>query len=239
VQGFLVHYLPSLLEQIILFVAIGIVFIASDVSLLFLLILLPVPLVVFGFSLFWKKAHRLFRQSWRLASKSNSILHDIFSGIRVVKAFGMEHRETERYEKAAADERDMQIKSDTLWYTLMPVMQFLMCFGEFIILFYVGNGILDGEMTLGEMSKYSMYASMIYGPLRMLSNMPRQIINFITSHSNISKERFTEIMMRTDQMANDVGSVIDGHEAVRCGLIDAVGGIKDALAALREMCGKA
>ena len=185
VQRFLVHYLPSLLEQLILFIAIGIVFVASDVSLLFLLILLPVPLVVFGFSLFWKKAHRLFRQSWRLASKSNSILHDIFSGIRVVKAFGMEHRETERYEKAAADERDMQIKSDTLWYTLMPVMQFLMCFGEFIILFYVGNGILDGDMTLGEMSKYSMYASMIYGPLRMLSNMPRQIINFITSTAKI------------------------------------------------------
>ena len=185
VQRFLVHYLPSLLEQIILFFAIGIVFIASDVSLLFLLILLPVPLVVFGFSLFWKKAHKLFRQSWRLASRSNSILHDIFSGIRVVKAFGMEHRETERYEKAAADERDMQIKSDTLWYTLMPVMQFLMCFGEFIILFYVGNGILDGDMTLGEMSKYSMYASMIYGPLRMLSNLPRQIINFITSTAKI------------------------------------------------------
>lgn len=185
VQRFLVHYLPSLLEQAILFIAIGVVFISSGVSLLFLLILLPVPLIVVGFSLFWKKAHRLFRQSWRLGSKSNSILHDIFSGIRVVKAFGMEHRETERYEKAAADERDMQIKSDTLWYTLMPVMQFLMCFGEFIILFYVGNGILDGDMTLGEMSKYSMYASMIYGPLRILSNMPRQIINFITSTAKI------------------------------------------------------
>lgn len=202
VQGFLVHYLPSLLEQIILFIAIGIVFVASNVSLLFLLILLPVPLVVFGFSLFWKKAHRLFRQSWRLSSRSNSILHDIFSGIRVVKAFGMEHRETERYEKAAADERDMQIKSDTLWYTLMPVMQFLMCFGEFIILFYVGNGILDGGMTLGEMSKYSMYASMIYGPLRLFSNMPRQIINFITSTAKIF-----EIIDEEEDVADAEGAV--------------------------------
>lgn len=185
IQGFLVHYLPSLIEQAVLFVAIGVLFIASDVSILFLLILIPVPLVVFGFSLFWKKAHKLFRRSWQLGSKSNSILHDIFSGIRVVKSFGMEHRETERYEKAAADEREMQIKSDTLWYSLMPVMHFLMCFGEFIILFYVGNGILNGNMTLGEMSKYSMYASMIYGPLRMLSNLPRQILNFLTSTTKI------------------------------------------------------
>ncbi len=185
IQNFLVHYLPSLLEQAVLFVAIGVVFAVSDLSILFLLILLPVPLVVAGFSLFWKKAHRLFRRCWQLGSKSNSVLHDIFSGIRVVKSFGMEHKETERYERAAADERDMQIKSDTLWYSLMPVMQFLMCFGEFIILFYVGNGILGGDMTLGEMSKFSMYASMIYGPLRMLSNMPRQIINFITSTAKV------------------------------------------------------
>ena len=185
IQNFLVHYLPSLIEQAVLFVAIGIVFIASDLGVLFLLILIPVPFVVLGFSLFWRKAHTLFRKCWQLGSKSNSILHDIFSGIRVVKSFGMECRETERYEGAAADERDMQIKSDTLWYTLMPIMQFLMCFGEFIILFYIGNGILGGEMTLGEMSKYSMYASMIYGPLRMLSNLPRQIISFITSTAKV------------------------------------------------------
>lgn len=185
IQNFLVHYLPSLIEQAVLFVAIGIVFIASDLGVLFLLILIPVPFVVLGFSLFWRKAHTLFRKCWQLGSKSNSILHDIFSGIRVVKSFGMEHRETERFESAAADERNMQIKSDTLWYTLMPIMQFLMCFGEFIILFYIGNGILGGEMTLGEMSKYSMYASMIYGPLRMLSNLPRQIINFITSTAKV------------------------------------------------------
>ncbi len=185
IQMFLVHYLPSLLEQGVLFLAIGIVFIASDLSLLFLLIMLPVPLVMVGFTLFWRKAHKLFHQCWQLGSKSNSVLHDIFSGIRVVKSFGMEHRETERYEKAAAEERDMQIKSDTMWYSLMPLMQFLMCFGEFIILFYIGNGILGGEMTLGEMSKFSMYASMIYSPLRMLSNMPRQIISFITSTAKV------------------------------------------------------
>ncbi len=185
IQGFLVHYLPALIEQAVLFIAIGIVFLVSDLGVLFVLILLPVPFVVAGFSMFWKKSHKLFRRVWQLGSKSNSVLHDIFSGIRVVKSFGMEHKETERYEHAAADERDMQIKSDTLWYSIMPIMQFLMCFGEFIILFYVGNGILGGDMTLGEMSKFSMYASMIYGPLRMLSNLPRQIINFITSTAKV------------------------------------------------------
>jgi len=185
IRNFLVHFLPALIEQGLLLLAIGIVFVVSDLSILFILILIPVPLVVLGFSFFWRKAHKLFRRCWQLGSKTNSILHDIFSGVRVVKSFGMEHKETERYERAAAEERDMQIKSDTLWYTLMPVLQFFMSFGEFIILFYIGNEILGGEMTLGEMSKFSMYASMIYGPLRMLSTIPRQVVAFITSTSKV------------------------------------------------------
>ena len=185
IQNFLVHAFPSLIEQILLFVVISIVFVVNDLSLLLLLILLPVPLVMFGFSFFWKKIHRLFRRQWQAASKSNSILHDVFSGIRVVKAFGMEHRETERFENAAAEEREVQIKSDTMWYSVMPLMQFFMCFGEFIILFYVGNAILGGEMTIGEMAKFSSYAGMIYGPLRMFSHLPRQIIHFLTSANKV------------------------------------------------------
>lgn len=185
IQNFLVHAFPSLVEQILLFVAIGIVFVVNDLSLLLLLILLPVPLVMFGFSFFWRKIHRFFRRQWQCASKSNSILHDVFSGIRVVKAFGMEHRETQRFEAAAAEERDVQMKADTMWYAIMPMMQFFMCFGEFIILFYVGNAILGGEMTIGEMSKFSIYASMIYGPLRMFSHLPRQIIHFLTSLNKV------------------------------------------------------
>lgn len=185
IQNFLVHTFPSLVEQALLFVAIAIVFIASDLSLLLLLIMLPVPLVMFGFRFFWRKIHKLFRQAWRQSSKSNSVLHDIFSGIRVVKAFGMEKKESERYSKAAAEERDIQIKSDSLWYAVMPLMQFVMCFGEFIILLYVGNSILGGSMTIGDMSKFSLYASMIYGPLRMMSSMPRHIIQFITSTAKV------------------------------------------------------
>ena len=65
--------------------------------------------------------------------------------------------------------------------------------------------------------------------------MQNRIINFITSHSEVSEEAFREMLMRTDQIATDTGTLIDGKEAVQCGLIDAVGGLSDALEALREM----
>ena len=56
-----------------------------------------------------------------------------------------------------------------------------------------------------------------------------RIIQFVTQNSGISREKFTEYMMRTEELANDVGSVIYGDEAVRCGLIDTLGGLSDAL----------
>ena len=65
--------------------------------------------------------------------------------------------------------------------------------------------------------------------------MQKRISDFVCSHSNISPEFFSSLMMKTDQIATDVGSIIDGEEATRCGLIDKVGGLKDALGELEKM----
>ena len=65
--------------------------------------------------------------------------------------------------------------------------------------------------------------------------MQNRIMNFVTSHSDITEEKFRSLLMRTDQIATDVGSIIDGKEAVECGLIDEIGGLSDAIGALRDM----
>ncbi len=65
-------------------------------------------------------------------------------------------------------------------------------------------------------------------------NMQDRIIRFITTHSNVKEEVFREMLMRTDQIATDTGTLIDGNEAVACGLIDRIGGLSDALDVLRE-----
>ena len=65
--------------------------------------------------------------------------------------------------------------------------------------------------------------------------MQQRIINFVTTHSGVTEEKFRELLLRTDQIATDVGSIIEGSEAVGIGLIDTMGGLSDALACLREM----
>ena len=68
-----------------------------------------------------------------------------------------------------------------------------------------------------------------------VNEMQKRIINFICDHSGADPDRIRELMMRPDEIATDVGSIIDGKEAVRYGIIDQIGGLSDALAALREM----
>ena len=61
------------------------------------------------------------------------------------------------------------------------------------------------------------------------NRISERIVRFITGHSHISPERFSEYMTRTGELTQDVGSVLDGREAVECGLIDQLGSLSDAL----------
>lgn len=56
-----------------------------------------------------------------------------------------------------------------------------------------------------------------------------RIVQFVTENSNISREKFTKMMLNTGELAADVGTVIYGEEAVAAGLIDQLGGLSDAL----------
>lgn len=71
------------------------------------------------------------------------------------------------------------------------------------------------------------------------ARIQERIVGFVTGHSNISRARLNELMMATDELANDVGSVIYGREAVECGLIDDLGTLSDALQWLHEEISKA
>ena len=67
------------------------------------------------------------------------------------------------------------------------------------------------------------------------ADMQKRIVSFICRHSNATEESINEMMMRPDMLATDVGTVLDGEEAVACGLIDEIGGLSDALKNLKDM----
>jgi ATP-dependent protease ClpP protease subunit len=71
-----------------------------------------------------------------------------------------------------------------------------------------------------------------------LDKMQERIIDFVSSHSRVSKEKFKELMFNTGQLGRDIGTVLVGHEAVDIGLIDEVGGLSKAVNKLKQMINK-
>ncbi len=68
--------------------------------------------------------------------------------------------------------------------------------------------------------------------------MQKRITNFVTSNSKISEEAFMKLAMNTTELATDVGTVLDGEEAVKCGLIDSIGNLSDAINYLDKLIEK-
>ena len=68
-----------------------------------------------------------------------------------------------------------------------------------------------------------------------LSRMQKRITDFIVSHSKIEEKDLLYMLTNTQDMTNDVGTIVDGETAVECGLIDELGGLSEALESLRKM----
>lgn len=65
-----------------------------------------------------------------------------------------------------------------------------------------------------------------------------RITGFVVKHSRISERRLVDLMMETEVLTKDVGSILVGGEAVEEGIIDEVGGISEAMKKIHEMVGK-
>lgn len=114
----------------------------------------------------------------------------------------------------------------------------------------IGGGHSIG-VPLATSSNFSFItpsATMIIHPIRMngfiigvsqtfeyFKKMQERINDFVVRTSNIKKETLEDFMKQTDELLNDVGTLLIGKQAVDCGLIDEVGGIKEALDKLNEL----
>lgn len=68
-----------------------------------------------------------------------------------------------------------------------------------------------------------------------LLKMQGRVNKFITAHSSVSSEKLCEMLNATDELTTDVGTVLDGTQAVECGLIDRIGSLSDAMTELKRL----
>ena len=91
-----------------------------------------------------------------------------------------------------------------------------------------------GTMIVHPVRSTGMFIGVIQS-YRTMEKTQDRIARFISSHSKITQERLLELMLDSTQLVKDVGTMLEGEEAVREGLIDEVGGISDAFRKLHEL----
>ena len=132
-----------------------------------------------------KREMRNWRQQWRFDDRLNNRLQDIISGMRVVKSFGQEAREVGRFQKAVERLRDIQQRNEAHYATVYPIITYLLTAGSFFVLFFGGLSVLNGTMTVGQLTQFSACAGMLYGPLGWLTRLPRMIMQLTTALERI------------------------------------------------------
>ena len=169
-----------LIEQVILFTVILIILFSTNVTLT-LAVIIPIPIGVLFMSTFRHSTMLRYHKQWRVDSKATSILHDIIKGIRVVKAFGNEEREIEKFSKYSKKLADVSASNEKYWAVTFPLVGNFMALGEFLVLIIGGKMVLDGKLTLGELTRFNLYLGFLYAPLRWMSVFPRRVADCSTS----------------------------------------------------------
>ncbi len=180
IREFLIDQGKFLLEMTSLFLLIGVILFVQNWKLA-LLVIVPLPVCFFILSKMSGYIELRYEKQWRAFSRANSILHDIISGIRVVKAFGSEEREIGKFGAANRTYARISTYNEHMWAILSPLMNFLLGAGEFFVLYFGGRMVLGRSLTIGELVEFTMYIGYIYGPMRWMTGLPRWLADVLTS----------------------------------------------------------
>lgn len=134
---------------------------------------------------FWHHIHTIYHKQWLKMDDLSSSLQDIISGMRIVKSFGQEEREAERFQKKTEEYATINKKNETFWAIFFPILTFLLGAGTYIAVYFGGMDVLNGSMTVGQLVQFITYCGYLFGPLSWMTHLPRAVMQMITSLNRI------------------------------------------------------
>lgn len=179
---------PYFLVNIVQIIAIIVIMVIMN-PLLTLLSLLTVPIVAYSIYRLFGHMGELHSKRFSRSRRMNSILSDVLSGIRVVKAFSKEKEEIKRFDRSSADLADAEKKASMFGTLVFPPINFLLYVSNIIVWGVGGWMVINGEMTYGILITFVAYMNMIYSPMFNFVDMV-----YMASDSLNAMSRLIEIM---------------------------------------------
>ena len=173
----LYHMTSGLLLQLFLMAGISVALFCLNPKLA-MVTMLPMPLIVAGSWYFARYLNPRHQHYWDAVGKQAAALTGLLAGIRVVKAFVQEDRESERFRQSSRRLRDSRQTVDVSTSTFSSLMGFVFALGGLAVWYCGGRDVLFGRMSLGSLMAFLTYLAMFYAPLTSLTESTTWFSNF-------------------------------------------------------------
>ena len=130
-----------------------------------------------------------------------SVLEEVLSSIRVVKAFAREDYEQERFEKRSLESVERALAARSLKAKLAPLVEVIVACGTCLVLWWGARLVVAGALTSGDLLVFLLYLGKMYKPMRELSKMTDTI-----SKADVGWERIREVLENEQQVRNLPGA---------------------------------
>ena len=184
-QRLMVDFIPMSLDCVLMVVGVGAgLFILSWRLTLFVII--PIAAVIAFLSMALPRIRSMFQRYFRYRARLSALVSDSLSGVRVVKSFGQESMELDKFDVKSSSYRDAGIALLKRWSVIHPFMHFLIMCGAATV-WLVGGRLMfrdktaPGHMTVGDVVAYAGYLMMFYRPVFMLTRMSQMITNALSA----------------------------------------------------------
>jgi subfamily B ATP-binding cassette protein MsbA len=147
------------------------------------------------------RLYRINKRSQEKVAELNVLLHEAFSGMKIVKAFGREAHEADRFDRVNRRLLDLALKDRRTDELSAPLMEVLAAFGIMGALWYGGHQVIAGTMTPGDFFSFTAALALVYGPVRNLSRLMNTI-----QQSTSSVERVYDILDTSPAIADRPGA---------------------------------
>lgn len=148
-----------------------------------------VPFVFLVFGRFVRTVQPLFRIVQAKLGALNTVLQENLAGVQVVKAFAREPHEVERFGRANADLLEQNIRTVRAVSTTFPIIFFFGNVATFIVIWYGGNEVIGGALTIGELVAFNSYMGFLMFPLFMLGMVAANV-----ARAGASADRIFEVL---------------------------------------------
>ncbi len=167
IQGFTGNGIVELIKVTLLLVSILAILFTQNVPLAIISLLPMIPLVLVT-SGFGRRVGKLFLKVDNLLGELSSRLQENVTGVQVVRAFAREPHQVERFREANRDLFHAQINVNREWAKIMPTTTLLVTIGTVLILWFGGQMVMQGTLTLGELVAFNSYMLLLAMPSQQI-----------------------------------------------------------------------